>query len=840
MAEKVAEAPGQIEFRVEDIINITFKWKWVILFFSLTIPIITLLFMLTIKPVYTASCIVTVRSSTPESQTLGVRFFSAREPLDILNEELFIKSIMVLSDVVRELNLNVTFRKEEKVVDLALSLLKGKKTNIDYRDAVSRIYLRDAVSRIYMEESARQGVWLNFYSASEFIVTRVSDNKNIGTGRTGEMFKSDEVTFLIDNFPHKAQDRFFLQQRDVDRVARWLSARVGVKPLGEHRGRRSTLSLEISADSDSPMTSVKLANTIATVYLKRKLEGAGETISQVLRFMDDQMDDLRLRTEASIQDVELYKEKEGLFFIEEAARARLSGISSLDLGANRMALQSSILENLLAQMSLGSEITSKQVMLINVADAPVAAQVANRINTLQLDRKAMERKYTPKHPDMLANEGKLEEAERMLIEALESHVELLQERIRTNRDAVASYGQELGNLNEGLRNLKRLERVSFINERLLTYLMRRNEETKIQRASIIANVRIIRQAVGADLVRPQRERYIFSGILAGLLIGIGISFAFETMDNTLKSPSWVEKELGLPIYGMIPTFDMTRSNLTMVGSVRDRQLNLIMQQDPKSLVAEAYRALRTNIQFASMEKKPKIMLFTSPAPKEGKSTTIANLAVTMANMGSKVLVLDCDLRKPIMHRFFSVPRENGLTDVLSRGVDWKDVVKPTEVENCTVITSGKSPPNPSELLGSGKMKELLRQLSYEFDTIMVDSSPIIPVTDAVSMAPEMDSVFLVFEMGRTTLDAAAMSVNALETVHSKPAGVIINNIRPEHRRAYGYGYGYRYGYGYKYYKYYRYYSYYYSYDEKEMEPKTRFQAFLDKLTGRKDDKDDAA
>ena len=157
MAEKVAEAPSQIELSVEDLINITFKWKWVILFFALTIPIITLLFMLTIKPVYTASCIVTVKSSTPESQTLGVRFFTARESLDLLNEELFIKSIMVLSDVVRELNLNVTLRKEEKIVDLALSLLKGKKTNVDYRDAVNRIY---------MEESARAGVWLDFYSAS--------------------------------------------------------------------------------------------------------------------------------------------------------------------------------------------------------------------------------------------------------------------------------------------------------------------------------------------------------------------------------------------------------------------------------------------------------------------------------------------------------------------------------------------------------------------------------------------------------------------------------------------------------------------------------------------------
>ena len=834
MAEQVMPKSSQVDIRLEDVIVIALKWKWVVLFFALTISVTSLLMMLMVKPVYTATSLVSVKSRTPESQTLGGRFITTREPLNPLDEELFIRSRMVLSDVARELNLDIVFKKEEKFVDLILDLLKGKRR--------SEENYGEFVSQISLDGSASRGLWLDFHSRLEFSITTAEGEKRIGAGRIGELFTSDEATFLIDDFPHKAQDRFFLQQRDLEVVTRQLATAVNVSPLAKSSLRSVTLPLEMSVTSNSPTTAVRLANTIAEVYLKRKLEEAGETIGQVLRFMDEQMLELKVRTEDSIQNVEEYREREGLFFVDESAKSKLLGISQLDLESNNMELRVSVLSSLLGSIKQGSEITSKQIMLISVTEASVAAQIARRINDLELERKALERKYTTKHPDMLANEGKIIEARKMLIEALESHVELINEKISTNNRASDRYGQELRELNEGLRNINRIERVSLINEYLLNYLMRRNEEAKIQKASIIANVKIVRQAFSANLVKPQKNKYIISGILAGLLVGIGISFLLESMDKSIKSPSWVEKELSLPVYGMIPNFN-PRKGQKKPTTVGERTMHLIIQHDPKSMIAESYRALRTNIQFADLENKPKILLFTSPAPREGKSTTIANLAITMANSGNKVLIFDADLRKPIMHRFFNLAKEGGITDVLTRGADWKEQIKSTNIENCFVMTSGKSPPNPSELLGSKKMKELLNKAREEFDIIFIDSSPTIPVTDAVVMAPEVDAVFLVFEMGRTTTLAAAASMGALSSVHVKPTGAIINNIRPEDRRAYGYGYrygygygykyGYGYGYGYKYYRYYDQYSYYYGDDKKP--PKTRMQKLLEKLSGRKDD-----
>lgn len=834
------------DFSMEDIVAVLLKWKWVVLFFSLTIPIISLLAMLLVEPEYQSDTIISVKSLTPESRTLGETLTNMGESLNSLNEELFLKSSMVLGDVVRELNLNIQFTKEDKFIDLALGIIRGRQIRQDYRDVVSRIH--------FNPPALNEGVYIDFYAYDKYFVTSVDGGIQLGSGIINEVFSSDSATFLIEDFPHKVQDRFLLVYSSVDDIASYLANGITVKSLTTSSEAISApsrgLSLQISTAANSPRDSIVLANTIATIYLKRKLEEAGETITQVLRFINEQMDDLRVRTEESIQNVEGYKQEEGLYFVEESAKTKLNSILELDLESNSMDLQVSLLQNLFDNIKRGGELTSKQIMLISSTDARVAADIGKNINDLQLERIALARKFTPLHPEMLANEGKINGARKMLLEALESQIEILREKVNTNRSVVERNTIELSKLNEGLRNLNRLQRVSDINERLLTYLMRRKEETKIQRASIIANVKILRPASSAMLTKPQKDRYVVSGILAGILVGVGISFLLESMDNTVKSPAWIEKELGVPVYGMIPHFYRESGPSKPIPTFRDRTINLIMMQDPKSMIAEAYRALRTNIQFANMEKKTKVFLFTSPAPREGKSTTIANLAVTMANMGTKVLVMDCDLRKPIIHRFFNFQKETGITDILTRGLDFKEAIKKTDIENCFILTSGKSPPNPSELLGGSAMKILLNKLKENFDIILIDTSPIIPVTDALVLAPEADSVFLILEIRRTTTPAAITSINALRAVHVAPAGAIINNLRPEDRRSYGYSYGYGYGYGYggryryggygyKYYRYYDYHSYYTTEDEDEKTQKKdgAFKGFLDRLLGRQDDSD---
>ncbi|MDD1778865.1 MAG: Wzz/FepE/Etk N-terminal domain-containing protein, partial [Candidatus Helarchaeota archaeon] len=396
MAEQVESGNFLANFNFEDAVFILVKWKWIVMFFSLTIPIIALLMMLMVKPVYQATSLVTVKRTTPESETLAQSLVGTPQGLDPLNEELFIKSPMVLSDVVRELNYNVEFRKEEKIIDLLIALIKGTKVQKDFPMVVKRINL---------EGTSSGGVWVDFYTYTEFLVTNIGDRKSIGIGKIGQPFQSGQATFIIDDFPHKPQDKFILRYHDLNASAFQLASNTEINTLGR-QATGNTMSLEISVSSNSASSAVDLANTIALAYMKRKLEEAGETISQVLRFIEDQTENLKDRTEKSIANVETYKEKEGLFFIDESAKSKLQSISELDLASGQMELQVSVLQGLLDSVRSGTEITSKQIMLINSTQTPVAGEIANQINQLQLDRKGLERKYMPQHPEMLANQGK--------------------------------------------------------------------------------------------------------------------------------------------------------------------------------------------------------------------------------------------------------------------------------------------------------------------------------------------------------------------------------------------------------------------------------------------------
>lgn len=833
MAEEV-QSKAQIEWRFEDIIAIILRWKWVLMFFAFAIPIISYIFSLTITPVYNATVIVTVGGSRPESEALqgggaGGGIMGRTRQYNLTEEQLFIKSQAVMGDVVRELRLDISLVKKEKVIDRILNILKK-------RYYQSRNF-RENVSQVSLTGTAAGGVILDFFNPRSFHVSTLVGNKYLGKGEVGKTFESDEATFLVEKLPAKNEDIFILQQFDVSKVAESLSYGVNIEAIGQ-RSLGPAISMKIDFSHSDPTLTKDVANMIAVAYLKRKLEESTQNINQVLQFVDQQMGAVSERVEGTLNEMESFKQTAGLSFLEQTAQSKITGIRQLEYLKDRDTLQINILQNLINTLESSGAPSDEDLMVAGNIQNPLVHSMVQEISDLRTEREVLTQKYTAEHPALKEIDARIELLKGKIIEALRGQIAFLNNEIEMADQAIQRYSSQLADMSESRRNLSKLQTVDNINQQMLSLLIRKNEEAKISRAAVVPEVRIVTPASKAVLIKPLRQRYILSGILAGLLVGIAMAMFLEYMDNTIKSAGWVERHLGVPVFGMIPNFlspefRRGKSTISMAGQ---RDINLIIQQDPKSHVAESYRSLRTNIQFANLENKLKVILITSPGPKEGKSTTIANLAITMANMGSKTLVVDCDLRKPIMHRFFGVSRDVGVSDVLSKNINWRDAVFSTGIDNCFVMTSGKTPPNPSELLGSKRMEQFLKEAREEYDVILIDSSPIIAVTDAVVLGAWVDAIFLVFEMGRTTMDVAARALNILETVHLKPRGVILNNIKPEDRRAYGYGYGYGYGYryGYRYYKYYKYYNYYnYYYGEDGQEPKGWLQSFIDKISGRK-------
>ena len=221
------------------------------------------------------------------------------------------------------------------------------------------------------------------------------------------------------------------------------------------------------------------------------------------------------------------------------------------------------------------------------------------------------------------------------------------------------------------------------------------------------------------------------------------------------------------------------------------EINLITQYDKKSPISEAYRAIRTNLQFAGAGKKVKLVGFTSSIPSEGKSTTVSNLAITMAQDGKHILLIDCDMRKPVQHRLFGLSNR-GLSNCIATEIEIETVIRKNVAPNLDVLPSGPVPPNPSELLGSVKMETILKAAAAKYDYVFLDMPPVLPVTDATVMSSKVDGIILVLSSGDISPEEAKQTKTQLIQGGANILGVVLNKVSIRHRYGYNYNYYYYY------------------------------------------------
>ena len=288
------------------------------------------------------------------------------------------------------------------------------------------------------------------------------------------------------------------------------------------------------------------------------------------------------------------------------------------------------------------------------------------------------------------------------------------------------------------------------------------------------------------------------GGLVGLVLSFGLAMMIEFNDTSIRSIEDVNEYIGLEVIGTIPRMRFgrprggRRRRATYVSTVDEEQIDscIVTQHDPKSPISEAYRTLRTNFQFATIKLKPKTVMVTSAVPGEGKTTTAVNLAVTMADRGMRVLIVDTDLRRPNVHRVLRMERGPGLADVLREGLDPKSVIRPTRIENLWIISSGRVPPNPSELIGSDQMAALMGQLGDEFDLVICDAPSVLVVTDPVLLATHVDTCMMVVSTNNARRETVIRAKKLLTTAQVDVAGVVVNGLETTRRHYYYYYYYY--------------------------------------------------
>jgi capsular exopolysaccharide synthesis family protein len=309
-------------------------------------------------------------------------------------------------------------------------------------------------------------------------------------------------------------------------------------------------------------------------------------------------------------------------------------------------------------------------------------------------------------------------------------------------------------------------------------------ETPPGRASAPIKVSIVDAApLPTTPVSPQPLRNLGLAVVLGLLLGLGLAVLRELLDTTMKSAEDIETITGAPLMADI-AWDTKASKRPLITSL-----------EPHAPRVEAFRVLRTNMQFVDIDKDSKVFVVSSSVPGEGKTTTACNLAITLAQAGQKVLMVDGDLRRPQVAGIFEVEPTVGLTTVLIGAIDFEDAVQESSVENMRVLASGAVPPNPSELLQSRAMTEIVERARKEYDVIVIDAPPLLPVTDAALLASQADGALIVVRHSKTTRDQLRHSMERLAAVDARALGLVFNMV-PVRRGGTRHGYGYGYGYGY--------------------------------------------
>ncbi|GBE52039.1 tyrosine-protein kinase YwqD [bacterium BMS3Bbin14] len=349
-------------------------------------------------------------------------------------------------------------------------------------------------------------------------------------------------------------------------------------------------------------------------------------------------------------------------------------------------------------------------------------------------------------------------------------------------DLLNATKNELLNLNEKSVQYSIMKRDVDTNSALYDTLTASLKKASVTQQAQNVNVWVLQEAsLPRYPSRPRKVLNLLLGSILGFLGGVGLAFFLEYLDNTVQSPGEIEQRFGLTVLGAIEQL-----------KGKDQKVESFIQQDPLSPFAESYRLIRSNILLSSVDHPPRRILFTSMAPSEGKTATTVNIARILAQSDKKVLVMDCDLRRPRQHTLFSIPNSVGLSSYLT-GNTKENIVQRIQGEAFSLVTAGPVPPNPAELLDSARMKALLDRMADIYDFVLLDSPPLQSVTDSLSLSTIVDGTIIVVRAGETTYDMIENGLRQLKSINAHLLGFILNAVS-KNTGAEGYYHGY-----YKYY-----------------------------------------
>jgi polysaccharide biosynthesis transport protein len=552
---------------------------------------------------------------------------------------------------------------------------------------------------------------------------------------------------------------------------------------------RSTRFVEIVYRSPDPEFAALAANTLAEEYAQLNLDLRLETIRKNLLWLGEEVK----KQETKVTDAEgamtQYREDQNALSLESRQNIvvqRLNALNDTVTKARTARLQKEATYNQLRNVDPASDAADGYPV---IAANTGVVEAKERLTELVAERTKLSARYLPSHPDMQKNGTQIQNAQANLRAQRQRVIESVRNDYRAAVAEERSFSASLEEQKTQAMDLDRksgsylvLQRQADSDRQIWQSLLQQEKELRVISNSRQNNVQVMDLAdVPAGPYSPNPRRDWFYALLAGMVVACGLAFGIEYLDDSVKTPDDVSHRLKLPLLGLVP-------------AIRGERVPLLSEPVPHDF-GEAFRSLRTSLVFTSGAEGPRIIAVTSSQPLEGKTTTACNLAMALALGGSRVLLIDADMRRPGLHKVVGVHNSVGLSHLLVGQVRVRDAVQRTSNENLFVIAAGRTPPNPSELLASERMKKFIVNLSTgPFDWVIIDTPPVLAVTDAVVVARAVSAVVFVIGSEMTRRVHAERAVETLLGGRPKSIGAVLNRVDFDRNKYY---YSRYYGYHYK-------------------------------------------
>jgi len=544
---------------------------------------------------------------------------------------------------------------------------------------------------------------------------------------------------------------------------------------------RNSRLVRLYYDSPNPRLATAILNNLAKSYINLNLERRFDATTYARNFLQERLQQVKTKLEESERDLVDLSRREEIIAVdqkESVITGNLTAASAalIDAGKKRMAAESIYRQMLGTRgQGLAAVLDSKIIQDLKQSKAKLEAQYQDDLST-----------YKPAYPTMVQLRNQINQVDAMITEevgniraAIASNYEAAKSEeamLRANLDRMK---QDVLSLQSRSIPLNILRRESDTNRQLYDGLLQRYKEVGVAAGVGTNNISIVDEAkVPSSPYKPNLRKNALLALLLGLLGGVGLAFLFERLDDSFRRPEELERLLDLPLLGVITK--------TPLPSGDDRALALIGHDDPRSAFAEAYRSVRTALQFSTASGVPRLLAVTSTLSGEGKSTTALSLAIQFAQSGKRTLLIDADLRKPAVHRMLMLDNQIGLTNYLAGGeAQPVEITQPTHIPNLFAIPSGPLPPNPGELLASARMLDLLALAATRFDQVILDSPPLLGLADALIIGNLCEGTLLTVEMGSTPRGYVLGAVKRLRAARVPLLGAILTKLEA---RAGAYGY----------------------------------------------------